>query len=101
MVTNSRSVGGFKNIIGKEVVLDVGVCEVTFVRMPKNILELNEILGALALMEINEKYMYSFKTDRIVIEAQEEIPWTLDGEFGGEHRQVEIVNRHRAVELMV
>ncbi len=101
MVTNSRSVGGFKNIIGKEVVLDDGVFEVTFVRMPKNILELNEILGALALMEINEKYMYSFKTDRIVIEAQEEIPWTLDGEFGGEHRQVEIVNRHRAVELMV
>lgn len=27
----------------------------------------------------------SFKTDRIIIESNQEISWTLDGEYGGDH----------------
>ena len=101
MVTNSRSVGGFKSIIGQSIVLDDGVFEATFIKRPKNILELNEILGALLLAEIDERYMYCFKTDRLEIEARQEIPWTLDGEFGGEHRRVVVRNCQRALEFMV
>ena len=33
--------------------------------------------------------------------AEEEIPWTLDGEFGGDHREVLIQNHHQAMEIMV
>lgn len=36
MVTNSRSVGGFRNIIGKHVVFDDGEFEVTLIKSPKN-----------------------------------------------------------------
>ena len=67
MVTNSRSVGGFKSIIGTEVVLDDGVFEVTFIKRPKNLLELNETLTALVLAEIDERYMYSFRTSRLTV----------------------------------
>lgn len=101
MVTNSRSVGGFKSIIGQSIVMDDGVFEATFIRRPKNILELNDILTALLLAEIDERYMYCFKTRELRIESKKEIPWTLDGEFGGEHKVVEIENKQKALEFMI
>lgn len=36
MITNSVSVGGFKKLTGKNVLLDDGLFEVTLIRMPKN-----------------------------------------------------------------
>ncbi len=44
MVTNSRSVGGFRNMIGKHVGFDDGVFEVTLIKTPKNPIELKELL---------------------------------------------------------
>ncbi len=101
MVTNSRSVGGFKNIIGQNVVFDDGVYEVTFIRRPKTPAELQEILSALVTREIDNNYMYSFRTSYIEVEAKEMVPWTLDGEFGGNHQQVVISNIPRAVDIRI
>ena len=58
-----------------------------------------EILAALLIEQIDTKYMYSFRSSRVVIESEESVPWTLDGEFGGEHTHVEITNNQRAVEI--
>ena len=101
MVTNSKSVGGFKSIIGKNVVFDDGIYEVTFIRRPRTPLELQEILAAVMIEQIDTKYMYSFRSSRIVVEAEEPVPWSLDGEFGGEHTKVEISNNPRAVEIRI
>lgn len=101
MVTNSRSVGGFKGITGKNVVFDDGKFEVTLFKTPRNPMELNEILGALALRKINPKWMYSFKTNEVHFETEEEIPWTLDGEFGGVHEEVVVKDCQKALEIMV
>lgn len=101
MVTNSRSVGGFRNMIGKNVVFDDGEFEVTLIRTPKNPLALQEIIGALLSSQINTKHIYSFKTGEIHFESVEEIPWTLDGEFGGEHDSVCIKNAKQALKIVV
>ena len=101
MVTNSRSVGGFKGITGKNVVFDDGKFEVTLFKTPRNPMEQNEILGALALRKINPKRMYSFKTNEVHFETAEEIPWTLDGEFGGVHEEVVVKDCQKALEIMV
>ena len=101
MVTNSRSVGGFKGITGKNVVFDDGKFEVTLFKTPRNPMELNEILGALALRKINPKRMYSFKTNEVHFETEEESPWTLDGEFGGVHEEVVVKDCQKALEIMV
>ena len=101
MVTNSRSVGGFKGITGKNVVFDDGKFEVTLFKTPRNPMELNEILGALAPRKINPKRMYSFKTNEVHFETEEEIPWTLDGEFGGVHEEVVVKDCQKALEIMV
>ena len=101
MVTNSRSVGGFRNMIGKNVVFDDGLFEVTLVKTPKNPIALQEIIAALLIEQIDTKHMYTFKTGRIMFESLEEIPWTLDGEFGGSHDEVTIENLQKELKLMV
>ena len=98
MVTNSRSVGGVTNITGKNVELDDGVFEVMLIKTPKNPLELNLILSSLVLEKINTDLIYCFKTDRIDFMSTEEVPWTLDGEFGGRKTAVTIKNEHKAIE---
>lgn len=100
MVTNSQSVGGFKNITGKNVLLDDGVFEVTLIRMPKNPIELQEILGAILRQEMDNKLIYTRKAGSVRFESAEEIPWTLDGEFGGEHREVTVRNHMQAISIM-
>ena len=101
MVTNSTSAGGFKNITGKNVQLDDGLFEVTLIRMPGNALELSEIIASLTNMIDNTDQIYTFKTDCIRITAEEELPWTLDGEYGGNPKEVVIRNEKRAVQIMV
>ena len=99
MITNSRSVGGFKNLTGKNVDMNDGFFEVTLIVHPKNPLQLQEIMTALVMAEDNTDMIYSFKTRQLAIETDEEVPWTLDGEFGGNHSYVEIENRHKALNL--
>ena len=102
MITNSISVGGMKNMIGKDIQLDDGLFEVTLIRMPQNPIQLNDILTTL-LMPIDRKsrYIYTCKTSRIEITSEDYVPWTLDGEFGGNHKSVIIENLHQAVTLIV
>ena len=99
MITNSRSVGGFKNLTGKNVDMNDGLFEVTLIVHPKNPLQLQEIITALVMAEDNTDLIYSFKTKKLTIESDEEVPWTLDGEFGGDHSYVDIENRHKALNL--
>lgn len=101
MITNSSSVGGFKNMTGKNVLLDDGKFEVTLIRMPKNIVELNAILASLTNLIDDTDLIYSFKSDCITFSSDEEVSWTLDGEFGGSVREVTVQNMQRALEIMV
>jgi len=101
MITNSKSVAGFKGLVRNEVVFDDGVYEVTFIKRPRNPLEIQEILAALLNEELDSHYMYSFRTKRLTIESEEMVPWTLDGEFGGEHQKVVIKNNQKAIEIIV
>lgn len=105
MVTNSYSVGGFKSIAGNvfkgNIALDDGLFEVTLIKMPKNPMELNSILAALAIQNIDTAYMYSFKSGRVVIESEDEVAWTLDGEFGGVHKVVTLANMKQAMDILI
>ena len=101
MITNSKSVAGFKGLVRGDVQFDDGVYEVTFIKRPKNPLELQEILTALLTEELHSDYMYSFRTRSLTIESEEMVPWTLDGEFGGEHCNVLIENNQQAVEIII
>lgn len=101
MITNSKSVGGMKNLTGKRVELDDGEFEVLLVKTPSQMVELQEILHSLVAGKGDAKYVFSFRTGHIVFTTDSAVAWTIDGEYGGSLREVEITNRNKAVEMIV
>ena len=101
MVTNSKSVGGFKGITGPDVDLSDGEFEVLLVRTMKTPLEFQEVLRAFFLGKGDARYVYTFKTSHMIIETDTEVAWTLDGEYGGSVKKAEITNLKSAVEMIV
>ena len=101
MVTNTMSVGGFKNIAGRNVKLDDGLFECTFIRKFEAISDFNKLLTAILNKDVKNPNYFHVKTNHIVIHCDEEIPWVLDGEFGGNHKDVEINIIGNAVNILV
>ena len=101
MVTNSRSVGGFSNMVGKNIVFDDGLFEVTLIKRPRNPMELNNIMVSLLNRDIDTNAMYCFRTSRLEITSAEPLPWTLDGEYGGTHTKVVIENICQGMDIRV
>ena len=101
MITNSHSIGGFRNLVGNDVEMDDGRFEVTLIKKPKNVVELNQIMAALIGRNIDSDCMYCFKTSEIIFESEEEIAWTRDGEYGGSHKKVVITNEKQALRILV
>ncbi len=101
MITNSHSVGGFQKITGNNVELNDGEFEVTLIKRPMNPIELNRVMAALVDRDIDTECMYCFKASEVRIESEEEVAWTLDGEFGGSHKEVTVKNLHKSLEIRV
>lgn len=101
MITNSYSVGGFKGITGKNVLLNDGVFEVTLIKKPSNALDINNIVLAMVDKRVKSEHIISFAAANLLVEADEPLAWTLDGEFGGEHKRAKIVNCHKALTIKV
>lgn len=101
MITNSYSVGGFQRITGNNVELDDGEFEITLIKKPQNPIELNRVMAALVDRDIDAECMYCFKASEVHIESEEEVSWTLDGEFGGSHKEVTVKNLHKSLEIRV
>lgn len=102
LVTNTLSVGGFKNIMPNDVALDDGKFEAIFIKEPSNLMELHGIISSLLgeKLEDNPQIVYC-KTEKIEIIAEEEIDWTLDGEYGGKYKEIEIVNLKQELSVIV
>lgn len=101
MITNSLSVGGMRNVVvADDVKFDDGFFECLLIKAPTNPLELQSIINSLLISEVNEKYMYCFKAARVEITSEEEIPWVMDGEFGGNHKEVVIENHQKALNII-
>lgn len=100
MVTNSLSVAGFKGLTGKDVCLDDGEFEVTLIKSPNNPIELTEIIEYLTGLIAETKMVYTFKASQICMRSRSSVSWTMDGEDGGAHWNVEIKNHRRKVNIL-
>ena len=101
LVSNSRSIGGMKMLISKDVCFNDGLFEVVLVRTPKDPIELSSIIADILSDNLTDKYFVTFKTSRVTFTSENEIPWTLDGEAGGKHRNVTIINHRMAVRFIL
>ncbi len=100
LITNSTSVGGFKGYRGKGVKLDDGEFEVSLIKAPKNPIEMQIIISALLQKEINQDFITTFRASELKIVCDEEVSWTLDGEFGGAYKDVSFQTRRKAIRIM-
>lgn len=98
-VSNSLSVAGFFKLPKEQVKFNDGVFEVLLV--PKiRMTRLFHVLHKVRSQNYDGKEIIFFKTSKIKIYApDEDVPWTLDGEFGGNHHNVSIHVLERAVEI--
>ena len=100
MVTNSSSVAGLLSL--SDFLLDDGLYEVTLIKTPSNPLDLQRIIHSLLNIDIDidTAYIKSFRTSKIEFECDEELQWTIDGEYGGSYKVTNICNNKQAIELM-
>ena len=100
-ISNSQSIAGVKANPLQPIALDDGLFEVMLVRQPKNIFQLQEILKALTNVESDPHGLVTcFRADRVKLICDQDLAWTLDGEYGGDHRVVEVTNCRRAVTIV-
>ena len=97
MVTNSLSIGGIKNITGRDTKLDDGLFEVTLVRQVNNINDLNDIVSYFILGDRECEAVIHFTASRLEIISEQEVDWTLDGEYGGNIKEAVIENLHKKI----
>ncbi len=98
-VSNSLSVGGFFKLPEDTVRFNDGYFEVLLV--PKiSMTHLFPIMHKVRKMQYDGKQIIMLRTKNLKITApDEEVAWTLDGEFGGKHHDVNIHVLERAVEI--
>ena len=101
LISNSTSIGGMKALVRNGVYFDDGLFEVLLVKTPANALALQSLLSDAALKKLSEKNFVTFKTSHLRITSVADIPWTLDGEAGGIHHEVEITNHKQAMRFVV
>lgn len=101
MVSNTASVAGLLKL--KNFMLDDGTFEVILIRKPSNPVELQRIIASLMNIDedIDTDYVLYFRTDAIRFRSEEEIPWTLDGEYGGTTNDAIVRNLNRAVKFQL
>lgn len=100
-VTNSTSVAGFPSYKPEEIGINDGVFEALFIRKPQNFIELQSLIMAASVRDFNNKLILSLTASRLRVTCEEEIAWTVDGEFGGAHREAEIQNHASAIKMIL
>lgn len=101
MVSNTVSVGGILGLPAEEVVLDDGLLEAVLVEMPESMSDLNNAILALARHEYGEDSgVIGLHSSHFHITCEEAVPFTLDGEFGGDHQEVAIDAVHTPVRIV-
>ena len=100
LVSNSLYIAGFKNFNSNLISLNDGLLEMLLIKMPKNPVELQQIINSLINYKINKNLMYYIQTPQVTISSPEKLEWTLDGEFGGIYDRVEIENYNKAIRII-
>ena len=99
-ICSTISVGGFPLFKGNNVRLNDGKMELLLVKAPKTALDLQEILNAAVRGTFDHPLITFRQVSEVKLYADEDTSWSLDGEFGGMHKEVHIQVLKQAVTIM-
>ncbi len=100
-ISNSLSVGGIVKYDKSTVELNDGEFEVLLIRNPDNILKLQPLIDGILKADFNREGMNFFRTKNLTIETNEEVSWTLDGEYAAGEPKMQVENLHNAVTFIL
>lgn len=99
LIINGNRVAGFEMVEQADNTFKDGLFDIILVEHTPNLLELyNYPLGVLH-PELNMKYVERYQAKSIIIESQEKLAWTLDGEEGEETLVASIENISQALQI--
>lgn len=98
-MTNSTSLGGVIKLDPDKVDPCDGMFELTLVKRPRSLHELNRILPALMGGKADEELITFVHTKGAVFACGEPMPWSLDGEYAWGGEKVEIAVNQNALQL--
>ena len=102
IVCSSTSVGGFRPPKETQgVALDDGLAEMILVREIRNLADFNAAAANLLRGDFQADSFVWRQTDHVRFRFDEPVPWTLDGEFGGEEQDAEIRVYRQAIRILV
>lgn len=101
LISNAQSIAGMKNFIQDGVCYDDGLFEVCLIKTPSNAIELSSILADAAINKLTGPAFVTFRTSGLKIKSEQPMAWSLDGESGGVHNEVEITNLKQAIRLKI
>ena len=100
-VCNSTSLAGLVKLDPNRVRMDDGEFELVLLRMPKTPLDLTGLLVSLKQMQYDNPGIFFRHASRVTVETEDDLPWSLDGEYAPSAPVVQIENCHGAIRLLV
>ena len=99
-VTNSTSVAGLVKLDQNLVSLDDGLFEVSLVRFPENLADMNKLMAEVAARKYDGEMFSIRRSQSVRFIFAESVPFTRDGEPGGSYEDLLIENRRAALTLL-
>ena len=99
-VCNSTSLGGLVKLDPEKVQMDDGKFELLLLKMPKNPIDLQNLITGLLKMKYDMPGVIFRHVSHIRLTTEDNIPWSLDGEYAPSCPQVEIENLPQSITLI-
>ena len=85
----------------ERVVLDDGKFELLLIPNPRTAADLQNLVVALLNQEYDREGLVLRHVSSIHLETEEDLPWSLDGEYAPSLPVVDIENRRQALEMLL
>lgn len=97
-ISSALSIGGIIKYKPEDIGFDDGIFELNLAKLPANAAQWRQIFNEVIIKRIyNEEIFTLSKGSHFVVESKNfDLPWTLDGEYGGSYRVAEIDCRKHA-----
>ena len=100
-VCNSTSIGGLMKLDPERVVLDDGKFEMLLIPNPKTAQDLQNLVLALLDQHYDREGLVFRHVSSIHLETEQDLPWSLDGEYAASSPVVDIENRQQSLTMLL
>ncbi|MCF0135442.1 MAG: diacylglycerol kinase family lipid kinase [Lachnospiraceae bacterium] len=99
-VSNTTSVGGFKKLLKDDIDLHDGLSELYLIRSSQNPIDFLSLFTSIVNKDYSSPLLIHRQVRDIRFESKEALLWTVDGEYGGSHTDVNIHTHTNALPLI-